>query len=226
MPEPQSNILNKIPIADIQNGIVFLKDGSLRGVLMVSSVNFALKSTDEQDALTFRYQQFLNSLDFPIQILIMTRRFDISDYIALIDQKKKEQENELLRIQTGEYIDFIKGLTQVVNIMSTFFYIIIPYAQSEPAKAAMGFADKITRKIFSQETSQNQEKQSLEQMQTGLWQRVNYIISGLTMCNLKSAILDDLELKELFYKLYNPQSEQRAETESPSSNPGFNFTQK
>jgi type IV secretory pathway VirB4 component len=215
MPESGASILTKIPIADIQNNAVILKDGSLRGVLMVSSVNFALKSADEQDALTFRYQQFLNSLDFPIQILIVTRRFDITEYASVLEQKKREQENELLRIQTGEYIDFVKGLTQVVNIMSTFFYIIVPYAQAEPAKAAMGFADRITRNLFSPETNQT-EKQTLEQMKAGLGQRVNYIISGLGACGLKSAILEEAELKELFYKLYNPQAENR---ESAKQNP-------
>ncbi|MFH1226113.1 MAG: hypothetical protein V1684_02440 [bacterium] len=201
----KADILQKIPIKEIKDGVIIMKDTSLRGVLMVSSANFALKSAQEQDALTMRYQEFLNSLDFPIQILVITRRFDVTEYLSLLEQKRNEQENELLKIQTGEYIDFIKGLTQIVNIMSTFFYVVIGYAQSEP-RANAGLTDKITG-LFKKE-SPEQQTQTYEQMRAALWQRIEYISAGLTICNLKSAALNDQELTELFYRLYNPQAKE------------------
>src|SRR3989344_4379682 len=117
-----------VPISEIKDGIVILKDGSLRSIVMVSSLNFALKSEEEKNAIISQFQNFLNSLDFSIQIFIQSRRLDIRPYLALIEQRYKEQVNELMRIQIQEYIEFIKNFTENTNIMTKNFFIVIPYA--------------------------------------------------------------------------------------------------
>lgn len=205
----KSSVLNKIDVSEIKNGAMLMRNGSLCGILMVSSVNFALKSIKEQDAIVFRYQEFLNSLDFPIQILLVNRKFDVSGYLTILEEKKIAQENELLRIQTGEYIDFVKGLTQVVNVMSSFFYVVVPYSQTEGQKAAGLFGKMLKGFQKKGKEAKEAEAQSLEQMRSGLWQRMEYISSILAACGLKTVALNDDELLELLYKMYNPEAKEK-----------------
>jgi type IV secretory pathway VirB4 component len=217
-PKTKSSILQKIPIAEIKDNTVLMKDTSLRGVLMTNSLNFSLKSTEEQDAITFRYQDFLNSLDFPLQILIVTRKFDVSDYMVMLEKKRNEQDNELLKIQVSEYIDFIKGLTQLVNIMSTFFYLVVPFSTSEEAKkkakgggigaAVTGIFKNVGKKDTQQKT------QSYDELRSGLWQRMEYVSSGLSAIGLKTVTLNNEELLELFYRMYNPDAKEKPKMES------------
>lgn len=211
--QQKASILQKIEIADIKDNLVLMKDESVLGVMMVNSVNFALKSTQEQDAIIYNYQQFLNSLDFPLQIMVAIRKFDISDYVEMLSQKRNEQENELIRIQTSEYMDFVKELTQVVNIMSNFFYVIVPFAQTEEQKV-MSMTEKLGK--FFKKTDKQIEAQTYEQMKTGLWQRLGYINSGLTACGLKTATLNNEELLELFYRMYNPDTKEKPKLDSSS----------
>jgi len=207
---PKASIKTKIPIAEIKDNVVLMKDGSLRGVLMTNSLNFALKSTEEQDAITYRYQDFLNSLDFPLQILVVTRKFDVSDYLEMLEKKRNEQENELLKIQVSEYIDFIKGLTQMVNIMTTYFYLIVPFSQSEEQKAA-GLGAQIKSLITGPD--KQKQKQTYEEMRAGLWQRVEFIASSLSATGLKTVPLNNDELLELYYKMYNPDAKEKVKLE-------------
>jgi type IV secretory pathway VirB4 component len=116
-----------VPIKEIRDGVVVLKDGSMRAILMTSSQNFALKSSDEQNAILFQFQNALNSLDFSIQIFVQSRRLDIRPYIALVEGKMKEQTSDLMRIQIREYVKFIKKFTEDVNIMTKTFFIVVPY---------------------------------------------------------------------------------------------------
>ncbi len=190
-------VQQKIYLEDIQDGIIFSKDGSLKAVLMTSSTNFALKSTEEQDALIFKYQSFINSLDFPIQILVVSRHLDISDYVMTLEQKRKEQPNELLRIQIAEYIDFIKNLIQVSNIMNESFYVVVPLSRVE--KKEGGIIEKLG--LFQKNTSQ--EEKSIEELKSQLWQRVEYVAAGLAGIGIKAVPLNTQELTELFYRLYN-----------------------
>ena len=211
MPEPaKANILKKINIAEIKDGLVLMKDGSLRGILMTSSMNFSLKSTEEQDAITYKYQDFLNSLDFALQILIVTRRFDISDYTQMLEQKRNEQENELLKIQISEYMEFIKGLTQLVNVMSTFFYLIVPFSPSQEKQKA-SLASRVTSLIKPKR--KEEQIQSYEEMRTGIAQRMDYISSGLSALGLRTVVLNNEELLELFYKMYNPEAKEKPKIE-------------
>src|SRR4030042_2968843 len=214
----KSSVLKKIPIADIKDNVVIMKDTSLRGVLMTNSLNFSLKSTEEQDAITYRYQDFLNSLDFPLQILIVTRKFDVSDYLVMLEKKRNEQDNELLKIQVSEYIDFIKGLTQLVNIMSTYFYLVVPFSPSEEAKKkaeGKGISGNITGLFsgFGKKDAQ-QKIQSYDELRTGLWQRMEYISSGLSAIGLKTVPLNNEDLLELYYRMYNPDAKEKPKIET------------
>jgi len=208
MPANISSIQDKIEIEDIKDGVVILKDGGLRAVLMTSSINFALKSTDEQDALTYHFREFLNSLDFPVQILVTSRKFDISGYLELLEQKQREQENELMRIQASEYIDFIKGLTELTNIVTESFYIVIPFAQIEAKQLTP--LEKLSVTTGFKKTSISEQKKSFEEMKTQLWQRINYVLSGLEGFGVRGTALNDEELIELFYHLYNPEAKERS----------------
>jgi hypothetical protein len=190
-------VQQKIDIEDVQEGIIILKDGSLRAILMTSSVNFSLKSTDEQDAIIFKYQGFLNSLDFPIQITALSRNLDISDYLAIIEQKKKEQSNELLKIQISEYQDFIKNLVQVGNIINQSFYVVVPLSLIEKKKS--GVMEKLGIKTQTSKT----ENKTLDELKTQLWQRVEYVSSGLSGLGVKATPLNTEEVSQLFYRLYN-----------------------
>ena len=193
-----ASIQKHLEIQEIKDDVVVLKNKRLLAILMATSINFALKSIEEQDAIIYRYQDFLNSLDFPLQILTSSRKFDISPYINTLEQRQTQQENELLRIQTMEYIDFIKGLTEMTNIMTNSFYIIIPYNSSLIRKKS--FFDK----IFNKEEKTDTKKEEFQTLKNNLWQRVEFISTGLRSLGIKTAPLNTEELVELFYKLYNP----------------------
>jgi len=195
MPE---SVQQKVLIEDIQEGTIVMRGDSLRAILMTSSTNFALKSTDEQDALITKYQALLNSLDFPIQILVLSRKLDISDYQAALEQRKKEQPNELLKIQITEYVEFIKNLVQVSNIMNQSFFVVIPLAKVE--KKEGGFIERLG--LFQNKSASDQTK-SLDDLKAQLWQRVEYVVSGLAGLGLKAVPLNTQEITELFYHLYN-----------------------
>ncbi len=208
MPQKQksASVQKHIEIKEIKDDVVVLKSGGLRAILMTSSLNFALKSTDEQDAAIHRYQNLLNSLDFPIQIVAASRKFDITPYITTLEQKQAQQENELLKIQTSEYIDFIKELTEMTNVMTESFYLVIPYSPSIIKKA--GFFSKFFGGNKKQSAGQEQEFQELK---NNLWQRMEFVVSGLRGIGLKAVPLKTEELVELFYKLYNPSAKEEPE---------------
>lgn len=191
-------VQQKIDIKDIQEGVIVLKDGNLRAVLMTTSTNFALKSTDEQDALVMKYQSLLNSLDFPIQILVISRQLDISSYLALLEQKKKEQDNELLKVQIIEYEDFVKNLVEASNIMGQSFFVVVPLSRVEKKEGGIISKIGLFKKGVKDQTDKN-----FDELKTQLWQRVEYVASGLAGIGIKAAPLNTQEITELFYHLYN-----------------------
>ncbi|MBU3901422.1 hypothetical protein KKF25_02150 [Patescibacteria group bacterium] len=192
-----ASVQQKIIIEEIKEGVLILKGGDLRGVLMASSINFSLKSTEEQDALIMKYQSFLNSLDFPVQVLILSRHLTIDGYLAAIEQKRKEQTNELLKIQTAEYLDFIKNMVQVGNIMDQSFYVIVPLARVEKKEA------NLVEKLGLFQKPRNGETKSFDELKTQLWQRLEYVASGLAGMGIKSVPLNTEEITQLFYRMYN-----------------------
>ena len=117
-----------VPIKEVRDGVIIMKDGSMRAVILSSSLNFALKSADEQEAIIYQFQNFLNSLDFSIQISIQSRELDIRPYLATLDKRYNEELNDLLKIQIKEYVGFVRNFTESQNIMSKTFFIVVPFA--------------------------------------------------------------------------------------------------
>ncbi|MCK9378774.1 MAG: conjugal transfer protein TraC [Candidatus Moranbacteria bacterium] len=190
-----------VDIEEIKNGVVVMKNGSLRMVFLVSSINFDLKSTDEQDAIISQYQNFLNSLDFPVQIVISSRRFNINPYLKIIAEKEKVQKNELLRMQITEYGNFIKRLTDMTQIMSKFFYVVIPFSPVESKNE--GFFEKLIN-IFNPKQQTMVRKEFFEAHVSQLWQRAKQVEAALGGAGLKMTPLETEELIELYYNSYNP----------------------
>lgn len=196
-----------VPIEEIRDGVVVLSDGSLRAVLMASSVNFALKSPDEQDAIILQYQNFLNSLDFPIQFFIQSRKLNIEPYLNSLRERRKVETNELLRIQIAEYMTFVKEFVENGNIVSKTFYIVVPFMPT----SLLGDKDKGIKSAFSAFFGKKRaegEVMSDEQFQeyrTQLWQRVETVVGGLVRTGVRTAPLNTEELIELYYGLYRPE---------------------
>jgi len=191
-----------VPIKDIRDGVVILKNGSMRMVLMVSSINFALKSEDEQTALLLQFQNFLNSLDFSAQFFLQSRRLDIAPYIESLEGRVEVQKSELIKIQTREYIEFVKNFTSSINIMSKNFFVIIPYYPSVVGSSKNGFLNKFIPGQKNSKSDFNETRFEEDKLQ--LEQKTNIVEQGLSSVGLRSARLGTEELAELFYKSFNP----------------------
>ena len=188
-------------IMEIKDDTVILKDGTLRGLILVSSINFSLKSEDEQNAVISGYIQFLNSLDFPLQILIQSRKLNIDDYLDRLKSIEKEQVNDLLKMQTREYRQYISELVSLADIMSKKFYMVVPYAGV--SIKAKGFLTMLKESI-SPASIINIKQKKFEKYRSELSKRIEYIIDGLSSIGLKSIALDTQSLIELYYNTYNP----------------------
>lgn len=190
-----------LEISEIKDNVVVLKKGGLRAVLMVSSINFALKSIDEQDAIIYNFQSFLNSLDFPIQVVVNSRQLNLDNYIGQLKDREKKQTNDLLRLQTASYLEYIQGLIKMANIVTKTFYVIVPFAPSE-AKGG-GIMSKL--KVISSPTSKILgSREAFEKYKDQLWQRVDHVVNNLGGAGLRMTVLNTQELIELYYNLYNP----------------------
>lgn len=197
-----------VPIKEVRDGIIILKDNSMRSILLASSLNFSLKSEDERTAILYQFQDFLNFLDFPVQIYIQSRRLDIRPYIALLEERYKEQINDLMKIQTQEYIGFIKNFTENTNIMTKSFFVVVQYnpaiIQGSPLKAGGFFGKK------NSEEESKKRIENFEENRTQLEQRIGAIEQGLVRCGVRVVRLGTEEVIELFYKIFNP-----GDTEKP-----------
>lgn len=198
-----------VPIEDIREGIILMKDGSLRASVLCTSLNFSLKSEDEKIAVLSQFQDFVNSLDFSVQIFIQSRKLDIRPYLALLENQKKNQMNSLMKIQIQEYIEFIKSFTENTNIMTKSFFVVVPYVPAIIQNQASGIGSLIPSKKTPEEISANTET-NFEEHRTQLEQRLSVVEQGLTRCGIRVARLGTEEIIELFYKIFNP-----GETEKP-----------
>lgn len=185
-----------VPVKEIRDGIVTLKNGSIAAVLMVSSINFTLKSQDEQQAIIYQFQSFLNSLDFSIQISIQSRALDIRPYIALLEERYKNELGDLMKIQIREYISFIKNFVDQSNIMTKNFFVVIHFL---PA-----IIDTKKNPFNKQKNGSKTKLDSFEENRTQLEQRINTVSQGLIRCGIRSVQLGTEEMVELFYKTLNP----------------------
>ncbi len=195
-----------VPIQEIRDGIVVLKDGSMRAIVLASSLNFALKSGDEQAAIISQFQNFLNSIDFSVQIFIQSKRLDIRPYIALLEGRYKEQATELMKIQTREYIEFIKTFVENSSIMTKSFFIVIPYSPPTITTSKNPIS-KFMRKEGEEKILANEQ---FEEYRSQLEQRTGVVEQGLVRCGIRVAELGTEEVVELYYKIFNP-----GETEKP-----------
>lgn len=190
-----------VPIKEIKDGIIVLKDGSLRAVLMASSINLGLKSDQEQEATLLQFQNFLNTLDFPTQIVIQSRKRNIRPYIAKLEARMKEQQEPLLKIQTREYIEFIKSFMEINDIMTKHFFVVVPY-DSAPINNSSSFISKILPGSASKK--QEEEIQEFEEKRIQLEQRITIAQEGLKRTGVRTLLLKTPQIVELFFKTFNP----------------------
>ncbi len=195
-----------VPIQEIRDGYAIMKDGSMRAIVLSSSVNFALKSQDEQNAILFQFQDMLNSLEFDLQIFVQSRKLDIRPYLALLENRSKEPMADLLKIQLTEYIGFIKNFTESTNIMTKSFFIVIPYT---PAIINSGSRFNFFKSKKSPE-AKKREDELFEENRAQIEERVAVVEQGLVRCGIRVVQLGTEEIVELFYKLFNP-----GDTEKP-----------
>ncbi len=195
----QASTQQFLEIDQIREGVIVLKNKALRGVLMVSSLNFALKSEDEQKAIIYQFQNFLNSLDFSLEIAVQSRKLNITGYLDKLKELETQQENELLKVQTTEYQKFVKELIAGGAIMSKNFFVVVPFTLVEipGMKQAKGFFGGRPGTTFNEDRFHRAKSQ--------LWQRMEFVALGLRRCGLQCVPLNTSELIELFWSLYHPE---------------------
>jgi len=179
-----------LEIDQIREGVIVLRNKAMRGVIMVSSLNFALKSEEEQNAIIYQFQSFLNSLDFSLEIVVQSRRLNITGYLEKLKELEKAQENELLKIQTAEYQIFIGDLIAGGAIMSKNFFVVVPFTLVE---------------IPGMKPTLTLDEEKFQRCKSQLWQRMEFVALGLRRCGLQCIPLNTSELIELFWSLYHPE---------------------
>jgi len=205
---------NTLEIAEIRDGIVIMNDGSFRSVVMVKSINFDLMSQQEQEAVEYSYQSFLNSLYFPIQIFVRSQRVDLRPYLEKLDKIRTEHDNMLLALLMEDYIVYVDQLAAQSNIMDKKFYVVIPYFPNENAKTAAldqskNFLSGLANLFNNKETHVTINETDLENAKNELRNRVQSLLSGLLQCGVQGLPLDTQELIELYYDSYNPDTATR-----------------
>lgn len=188
-----------VPVKEIRNGIILLKDGGYRGVLLCSSLNFGLKSANEQHAIILGFQNFINTLDFSIQIVVNSRKMDMRPYLNLLEEKAPEQKTELMRIQLREYIEFVRSFTDRTNIMTKSFYIVVPYSSHIMTARAVNFFrnESAAVKKAAAATTFEEDRAQLEQ-------RLSLVANGLAGTGVRAIPLGTEEVIELLYRSFNP----------------------
>ncbi|OGY92713.1 MAG: hypothetical protein A3B31_01660 [Candidatus Komeilibacteria bacterium RIFCSPLOWO2_01_FULL_53_11] len=199
--KPKISTQRYLDIAEIRDDMVVLKDGTVRAVLMVSSVNFDLKSEEEQTAMVGAYVNFLNSLQFPLQIVIQSRQLNIDEYLQRLVETEREHSNELLRMQTADYRNFVTDLVHLEQIMSKKFFIVVPYAPGQDNK--LRFWDRLMG-IFSTAKAVQLSRDRFEKYARELNKRAIFLYSGITSMGLAARRLNTQALIELYYNSYNP----------------------
>lgn len=190
-----------LPIAEIKDGVVILKDGTLRSVLLVSSLNFALKSDDEQNAIISAYVGFLNSLDFPVQIVVQSRRLQIKPYLEKLRDIERSQVNELMRVQTADYRAFVEELVDIGQIMTKRYYVVVPYDPLNNRRK--GFWARFKEALKPGVTIRLKDER-FQARKAELDLRLRHIMGGLSGMGLTVVPLDTQALIELYYSTYNP----------------------
>ena len=203
-----NSVQKSLPIAELRRDTIVLKNGGMRAVLAVTSMNFSLKSEDEQQAIISSYQQFLNTLAFPIQIIVRSTKLNVDAYVSDLESRAEKQKNPLLKEQTLDYARFIERLVDVSDIMKKRFFVVIPIDPPGIAKAS--FLSKYLSWFSGGDTKEKAlaRKRKFEEMSGKLRDRVNSIQTGLANVGLPTERLTTSQLIELFYSVYNPKTSQ------------------
>lgn len=215
MAEKQKATQEFVDIKDIKDGVVYLKDGGLRKILIVNGINFDLKSSEEQQIILSGFQNFLNTLDFQVQFFIHSRKVNIKSYLRKIKEREKQETNELLKNQISEYIEFVRSFVEKNPIITKDFFVVVPYKQTIDAKKA-----KAGILSFFGKGGDDKEKKKQENLSEAIQQlnyRVDEATSGLEQIGLRSRVLQDNEIVELFYNLYNPELVEKEGEEIPTN---------
>lgn len=187
-----------VPVKEVRNGVIVLKDDGYRGVLMCSSINFALKGEDEQRAIIGGFQSLLNTLDFSIQIVVHSRKTDIRPYLALLETRMQDQTTELMRLQLREYIAFIRNFIDSSDIMTKMFYVVVPYTPSA------GSSIKNSPLLGGRPTGVTAgSSDPFEEHRVQLEQRMALVVSGLASSGVRAVPLGTEEVIELLYRSFN-----------------------
>ena len=218
MPKEFANAQDLVAVKEIRDNVLVLKDKSLRQVLMVNGLNFALRSEVEQNTITASYQNFLNTLDFPLQIIIHSRKINISKYLEKLAAFEQSEPSPLLRNQNAEYREFIRGFVEKNAIMEKTFFVVVPWVTvSLPTTKNLMRFIPFMRKTEAAEVAEQQEKEEtftewLEQLS----QRTSQVVEGLAAIGLEAVILGNRELAEMLYNFYNPESVEREDLNLPT----------
>lgn len=213
------NSLDLVDIKEIKEKTVIVKDGSFRQIVMVGGVNFSLKSDSEQTIITQAYQTFVNSIDFPLQIVIHSRKVNIDQYLQTLQVRREAESSPILQNQIDEYVEFIRGFVQKNAIMEKVFLVVVPFypiagegsiKSASSAFSSLPFFGKKKTTVAEQQTKSKEDedkafKEHLEQLQ----QRTSQVTNGLLSIGLEATVLEDQQLIELFYNFYNPQTIER-----------------
>lgn len=208
------NTQDLVAIEEIKDDTVLLKDGNLRQVIMVGGINFALKSEMEQNIITGGYQNFLNSLDFPAQIVIHSRKVNIEKYLEGLAAYQTREASPILQNQAEEYREFIRSFVQKNAIMEKIFLVVVPFAPlslpgKEAVRKALPFFGRGKKDEAAEEKAREESARNFSENVSQLKQRVNQVLEGLTGIGLEAAVLNNEQLIELFYNFYNPETIER-----------------
>lgn len=207
MPKESQPTQQFVDIEEIKNGTIILKSGGLRRVLIVSGINFELKTEEEQNIITNAYQNFLNGLDFSVQIVVHSRKMNIDSYLNKLISLRENETNELIKNQISEYVEFIKSFVEMNAVMAKTFFVIVPYDPIQIPKAGESIIASL--KFWEKSNNVKKKDEGFEQRINQINQRTDQVINGLSQIGLRVVALNDEELIELFYNLYNPATVER-----------------
>ncbi|MEK7635896.1 MAG: hypothetical protein AAB405_02280 [Patescibacteria group bacterium] len=198
-----------VDIESVKNGVLVLKNGSLRKILMVSGINFDLKSEEEQGIIISAFQNFLNTLEFSIQFLVHSRKMNISAYLEKLQQRETQEENGLLKNQISEYVEFVRTFVENNAVMAKTFFAVVPYDSVQISKIGGNILSNV--KFWQKNKKVEIKDEDLEQKIMRINQRTEQVSNGLNQIGLRAVALNDEELTELFYNLYNPSDMEKKE---------------
>ena len=174
----KSSSRQQIAIKGVRDGILILPGNQYRAVLEVSSLNFELKSEEEQDAIIDTYESFLNSVGSSLQILIRTREIDMDKYLEELNERLHGETEKVYKRQLKNYDEFIRSLITTNKILTRHFYLIVPYTATS--------------------------KTDFELVQEQLNLKLDVVAKGMTRLGMHTKELSSLEVLDLFYSFYNP----------------------